>query len=964
MKWNDLWPVSEGRELIERRVISLSLIVGLAVGSLSGKASAFRTIEESAGSGDRFDVSLEVNPDSGVFVYAVEERIPVGWSVEDISQGGLFDVANSTIKWGPYFDNGSREFRYSIVEPGGTGGAFSIEGTVSYDGNGVEVAGDSVIPSSTPFPIKLDPKGPNIGERLLPESIESGTPFEVRIEVKPPSETSVYAVEETPALGLEVLAIEEGGSFDASSGSVKWGPFFDNASRSLRYQVIWNGESVSRFEFLGTISVDGEGVTIGGAQSVLAAASSPEPSPQPQPEPPAGEAQAVRKLPGDLAGGGNLVVTIRMKPAAGSSAYALEERLPDGVSLVSADSGGQFDEASGALKWGPYFDTQERVVSYTLQVPVSLGGDLVFSGSISVDGVGEGIGGDQVLTVEGSDPPPSVSEFAARTLPSATDAGAVVTVSILIQPPSGISVYAVEEFFPAETSVMSVGDGGQVDAASGSIKWGPFFDNQTRTLRYELSIPESAQGDLPFRGLLSLDGQSQSVGGDQRLTLRSDMPAPGAGTESAERRLPDSAVAGGSLEVAIAVSPPSTISVYALEERVPQGATVTSVEGGGQWDQAAGTIKWGPYFDNQSRVLAYVLQLPSSLSGNVSFDGRLSLDGTSEAIGGVRELVVVTKGGNLGGDSAAQRRLPMSVGVGGDLDVSIEVKPPTAISVYAVEERIPDGAMALEIGAGGQFDAASGSIKWGPFFDTQERTLSYRLKHGQSAGGLLSFSGALSLDGESQSIGGMTSVSVRSAGEVPSPPVPPAGGDCLEGGGLLTFLNTGGLVRDVDGSLVGAGVFGQVYAGSDPNNLVPVCEPVEAFGNGAFIGGEMAVPGVAGGETVLVQLRAWKGAERFESATVRGASMIESLALKVPGALFPAPLLPTSAFSLQEVSDPPVLLPLRFADGVLTIEWSGVGRLQGASDPAGPYTDHPDQTNPQTVDVSANPFRFFRVVEP
>ena len=946
-----------------RTLVWLNVWALLSLGVWDGRATAVRSIEVVGESDSRFAVSLDVNPDSGVFVYAVEETIPSGWSVEGISQNGLFDAANSTIKWGPYFDSNAREFQYFVVPEDSAEGSSSIVGTVSYDGNGVVVGGTSLIPFSSGHPIEHDPKSELVGERKLPERVESGTAFEVVIEVTPTSEISVYAVEEKLSHGLVVSGIGGGGSYDASSGSIKWGPFFDSVARSLTYQAVWSSETSQRLEFEGTVSLDGEGIQTGGEQSVDGFMASPEPAPEPAPEPHPTGSQAERELPSRTASGSNIIVSVRLTPTAGASAYALEEQLPSDVILVSLDSGGQFDEESNALKWGPYFDSRERVVRYTIRVPSSVDGNLVFDGRISVDGVGESVGGNLMLAVDGGVPPSAGDGAGMRELPVNAVGGSSIEVSLRVEPPSGVSVYAVEEFFPDGVIVMSPSEGGQIDQESGSIKWGPFFDNQLRVLRYRLLVPESGKGELLFRGKLSLDGQSQTFGGAQGLSITGGAVPPSSGTESAVRRLPSLAGPEEAFEVSILVSPPSVVSVYALEERVPGGAEVISIEESGQWDRETGSIKWGPFFDNQARVMSYTLRLPSGIGDKASFTGNLSLDGASETIGGDLEVVLDSGDGNPPAGGAAQRMLPGSVGAENDFEVSVVVTPPGAVSVYAVEERIPDGLIPFAIGEGGQFDAVSASIKWGPFFDTLERTLRYRLRPGQDSGEILSFAGSLSLDGQSQSIGGGSTVTVELSGEPALPPLPPVTAECSEGGGFLNFLNPRGLVSDVDGTLVGTEVFGQVYAGTNPSDLQPVCQAIRAFGGGIFSGGELAVAGFPGGETVFVQLRAWKGAERFETASVRGASAPVSIVLKSPGALVPAPFLPTLAFSLREISNPPSLLPLTFSDGILTIEWTGLGRLQWADSPEGPYLDHSSQSNPQLVDVSENEFRFYRVVE-
>jgi hypothetical protein len=67
-------------------------------------------------------------------------------------------------------------------------------------------------------------------QRLLSGGYVAGQPLQVVIQVTPPANTQVYAVEDTPPAGWAVSGIDNGGQRDAGNGKVKWGPFFDNCS--------------------------------------------------------------------------------------------------------------------------------------------------------------------------------------------------------------------------------------------------------------------------------------------------------------------------------------------------------------------------------------------------------------------------------------------------------------------------------------------------------------------------------------------------------------------------------------------------------------------------------------------------------------------------------------------------------------------------------------------------------------
>ena len=185
---------------------------------------------------------------------------------------------------------------------------------------------------------------------------------------------------------------------------------------------------------------------------------------------------------------------------------------------------------------------------------------------------------------------------------------------------------------------------------------------------------------------------------------------------------------------------------------------------------------------------------------------------------------------------------------------------------------------------------------------------------------------------------------------------------CPSEGGLILFLNTTGPVLDLDGFFAGEEVLGQLYVGASENDLMPLCEPVSSIGSGVFSGGEIPVPGFAGGATVSVQVRAWKGAETYEAATIRGKSDIRTVSLKTPGDLVPAPNAGTLAFQLQSVPEEATFLPIAREGDSLTLQWAGSGKLQEASALIGPYRDSDNQDNPQTIDPKQSENLFFRII--
>ena len=82
-----------------------------------------------------------------------------------------------------------------------------------------------------------------------------------------------------------------------------------------------------------------------------------------------------------------------------------------------------------------------------------------------------------------------------------------------------------------------------------------------------------------------------------------------------------------------------------------------------------------------------------------------------------------------------------------NFDVQLVTTPLVEVASYAVEDRPPTGWLAADISDGGVFDSASGKVKWGPFFESEPRTLHYRVLAPAGFLGVGRFSGTGSADG-------------------------------------------------------------------------------------------------------------------------------------------------------------------------------------------------------------------------
>jgi hypothetical protein len=97
-------------------------------------------------------------------------------------------------------------------------------------------------------------------------------------------------------------------------------------------------------------------------------------------------------------------------------------------------------------------------------------------------------------------------------------------------------------------------------------------------------------------------------------------------------------IPGEPVVVTVSVSPQANPLAFAVEDQPPAGWAISRISDQGEWDATNGKVKWGPFLDNQPRVLSYALTPPVNAATAISFAGRGSFDGTSLATRGVIEM--------------------------------------------------------------------------------------------------------------------------------------------------------------------------------------------------------------------------------------------------------------------------------------------------------------------------------------
>ncbi|MBL9128380.1 MAG: hypothetical protein JNL97_12070 [Verrucomicrobiales bacterium] len=126
------------------------------------------------------------------------------------------------------------------------------------------------------------------------------------------------------------------------------------------------------------------------------------------------EASAVRIAPANYRAAEAAAVRIRVAPKTGTLSYAVEETPPEGWIIRNVSHGGRIDRVHRKIKWGPFYDTEARDLTYEVTPLPGTSGDGLFAGLGSFDGQSLALGGTRQMLPPGASAPPSLASVAAE----------------------------------------------------------------------------------------------------------------------------------------------------------------------------------------------------------------------------------------------------------------------------------------------------------------------------------------------------------------------------------------------------------------------------------------------------------------------------------------------------------------------------------------------------------------------
>jgi hypothetical protein len=350
---------------------------------------------------------------------------------------------------------------------------------------------------------------------------------------------------------------------------------------------------------------------------------------------------AVRRLPSWYVIGSPLEVKIDINPLGGTAAHAIVENPPIGWAHSGISHGGVFDEVNKVLKWGPFFDSLPRTLTYSLVPPLQTSGSHTFSGIYSADGMDSAISGqDEIVPApfHPSDILPNDYRIEVAELTSYSAAwkkGESWSVG-----PDPIPVSYV-------TRAALLWKAGETYALDNDISAPPLWWVQR--------IPTTSQV------------QKNGVSGDVMKQ----------GVSRAVLSLPERVATGVSFRFGVAVDPAISVTAWAVEQPVPEGIVVTGVSDGGQFDSQNRLIKWGPFFDSDSRLLDATLSVEKPPGTFVGINGGVySSDGKDDVVEGSGRIEII------GTVTKPVMSKPRKINSSGEFVLSVTLKPN---STYAVQ---------------------------------------------------------------------------------------------------------------------------------------------------------------------------------------------------------------------------------------------------------------------------------------
>jgi len=290
--------------------------------------------------GDTFKVQIRLKPLNSTQAIGVEDRPPVGWIVSNISHGGVWDTVNGKVKWGPLFPPFPEELSYDVATTIAANVSSCFTGAISMDGITQAICGDTCVHPFCCPRLAADEPQPDcnlcpVGDCL---TCDAGICEDGRVSL-------------CEVIGYACAWLR--GCNDDMSGMTRAAYIWRSGEC-----YCWNAAAAQWYPTVCTYNVPGccTDHTTDGALRELE---------------PFGygrafvDVESIETVP--RAKQPTVEIPISIEPSAGTSAVALEIKVPRGWEASVVSDGGVWDPVLRKVKWGPYFDDAARSVTVFLR---------------------------------------------------------------------------------------------------------------------------------------------------------------------------------------------------------------------------------------------------------------------------------------------------------------------------------------------------------------------------------------------------------------------------------------------------------------------------------------------------------------------------------------------------------------------------------------------------------------------
>jgi len=264
---------SERDVKIERKLFLFFLIFVLMLNLASARPGSFitRTFSDDVLlSGQILTVSLDVFVNEGETYYAIDEKVPQGWTIISSTQSGYIDNENYCVKWAVLMGAGNTTYEYTVQIPNDALGEYSFDGFYMFEGDEEKryMEGDRIInieESNTDNPInnqtdnntdqESQTTNEDIEESTLTRSFSDNTPDQcseltISLNLDVNNADTYYAIDEIIPSGWKISNSGEGDTSEL--GHIKWIITDGAEDGTYQYKVDVPCDALGIYTFEGT----------------------------------------------------------------------------------------------------------------------------------------------------------------------------------------------------------------------------------------------------------------------------------------------------------------------------------------------------------------------------------------------------------------------------------------------------------------------------------------------------------------------------------------------------------------------------------------------------------------------------------------------------------------------------------------------------------------------------------------